>query len=207
MGRALAVVAATVTSVLGLAGLAGCTTTVPGASPSTTSGPHPLNVLLPDSSTKAKVMLNSIVLPPGSHRVPVLTQKGLRQPEQRPACHPLIDRSRFWTVRGTVGQVQSFLSSHPAKGTTTSAGGSFTGPTDSGAFVVDVPVGQPSGDPPTIVVTFIGIGNGDVGIRADAEIVPSGARCVSSGGGPATSASGATSSGGAASSSSGAAAP
>ena len=111
-------------------GLEGCTT--PGSESTRTTADRTIapsatpdygNATGSGHSHEATVMLDSIVLPPGSRQVPRLTQAGLRREAQRPACTPLVDESRYWTVRSTVGQVESFLNTHPEQGRTTSTVG------------------------------------------------------------------------------------
>jgi hypothetical protein len=187
MSRTLAVLAAV--AVISL-GLAGCTTPGPSSTRITAAPKTDAST----SSTHATTMLNSIILPSGTQRVVRLTQPGFGQPEQRPACQPLIDQPRYWTVRSTVGQVGSFLNTHPEMGMRISASGVFNGTKDSGDFVAEAPINQSVrslSSQSTLVVTFISVGNGDVGIRADAEVVPKGARCQTSGGGAASSSGGA----------------
>jgi hypothetical protein len=209
MGRPLAALVAVATIVVGLAG---CTThvsatttttavpktatsTAPDPANTTVSGFHvPRRFVLTGGNAEAAAMLRSIVLPPGSQQVAPLTQAGLRKEAQRPACNPLIDKSRYWTVRGTLGQVDSFLSTHPEAGRTTSTSGSFNSPQYSGDFVAEVPTDQSVRNQSELVATFINIENGEVGIRADAEVVPPGADCASSGGGDASSSGGAAAS-------------
>lgn len=208
MGRPLAALVAVATIVVGLAGCTThesattTTTAVPKAAPSTT--PDPANTTVSGfqvprrfvlaGNAEAAAMLHSIVLPPGSQQVAPLTQAGLRKEAQRPACNPLIDKSRYWTVRSTLGQVDSFLNTHPEEGRTTSTSGSFNGPQYGGAFVVEVPTDQSVRNQSELVATFVSIENGEVGIRADAEVVPPGADCASSGGGDASSSGGAAAS-------------
>jgi len=132
----------------------------------------------PPSSDMATAMLASIVLPPGATEVPYLANSWLSQAAQSAACSPLIDKSRFWTVESTLNQVDAFLKLHPEKGRGTQTSATFSGPSSIAHYVAE---GQIDGaDGSTLVISFVNIGNNKVGIRADAQVVPVGARCVSS---------------------------
>ena len=53
-------------------------------------------------------------------------------------------------------------------------------PQDDGDWVAEDPTDQSVRNQSELVVTFTSIGNGDVGIRSDVEVVPAGAECGSS---------------------------
>ena len=135
-----------------------------------------LNTLSPEATT----MLSAIVLPPDTHQVVRLNQSALRQPAQSVGCVPLVDESRFWVARGSVSEVVSYLRAHPETGRRTAESGSLNG--GQLEWVAEVPTGGPAKNQSTLVVTISSVSTAEVGIRADAQVVPLGAECVSAGG-------------------------
>lgn len=142
------------------------------------------------ATNEADCFLAGIVVPAGAHRVSAKTLPGLTTAPVEPACTPLIDQSRIWTLTGTAPDVQGFLRAHPAAGMTVSGytlpGSSLPVPPDAAAWVSEVPTGAVHDDN-QLVVSVLDIGKGMVGIRADAQIIPAGAACSSAGGGAAAS--------------------
>jgi hypothetical protein len=90
----------------------------------------------------------------------------------------LIDDTRFWVTHDPAYVVNAFLTHHPGRGLEVSATGDYSGPSQDGSDVVDTPRGSVNGTT-ELEFTFTEPRLNIVLLRADALIVPSGARCES----------------------------
>jgi hypothetical protein len=126
----------------------------------------------------ASHLLNEAVVPPTAHRVPEVSARLLGNPATTIACSPLIDGVRFWVVHRSLVEVNEFLMGHPPSGFAVTATGSSSGPTnaDDGQDVVDsVPGTDDMSNQLEFTLTEPQVDRTE--IRADAMIVPKGARC------------------------------
>lgn len=132
------------------------------------------------ATNEADCFLAGIVVPAGAHRVTTKSLPGLTTAPQQPACTPLIDQSRFWTLTGTTADVQAFLRAHPAAGMTIS-GYSAAVQAGSVSSVSEYPTGSALRDD-GLALSVLDAGQGMVDIRADGQVIPAGAVCSSGGG-------------------------
>ena len=125
-------------------------------------------------------VLAAAMTPGSATEVRSLPGEAFSRPFQGVACEPLVNKTRRWVVEGDPATVVSFLVSHaPAwipnvgTGESRSAGATYYGVLDEVQAV--------GWDPSTQLVFSVGaLGDGETGIRADAEVVPPGAVCVRS---------------------------
>lgn len=160
---------------------AGCTSAVSRLTPSTatnTLGVRAAPIPGATPSDQAEQLLDAVLVPPASTEVSGLPGKIFSRPTQEPACQPLIDNTRFWEVPGHPQQVANYLYSHTSSWVPNHGGGSQS---DGERLVNDVPQGpgwSQSKDQLDFVIAALS--NGESGIRADGEVVPTYARCISS---------------------------
>jgi hypothetical protein len=130
-------------------------------------------------------LLDAAVLPRGAVQVPALPGQVFAQPSEEPACDPLTDAVRYWTVPGGPAQAAAFLQTHAPAGLTNDGTGSLLS-TSSGETVsydvTDAPPGRGFGSPAGLDFTVAALPDGMTGIRADAELVPANANCAFSAG-------------------------
>ncbi len=131
-----------------------------------------------DTSATATSILAGVIIPSGSITVSQLSSSGLQEPAQRPACTPLIDVSKFWSVPGSYPALQKFLQSHPPAGMVNTGQGTWGGANGDGADVIDAPSGERT-NTSTLVLSMVQLTPRRVGLRADAEIVSPHADCAS----------------------------
>jgi hypothetical protein len=135
----------------------------------------------------AAQLLQEVPLPPGSRAVSHLTSALLAHPASSIGCTPLVDEARLIVVHDRLQSVSTFLTRHhPTRWTVQGSGGSVDRTTgDASRNVIYVPVATAAAPQPELVVTYAAEGKKRVGIRVDAEVVPTGAQCSSNGAAPA----------------------
>ncbi len=133
-----------------------------------------------NSSATASSMVARVIVPSDSSSVSQLYAAGLEEPAQQPACTPLIDVSKFWSVPGSFEALESFLQSHPPMGMVNIGHGTWGGATGDGVDVIDAPPNERT-NTSTLVLSMVQLAPHQVGLRADVEIVPPHADCASGG--------------------------
>lgn len=137
---------------------------------------------------QANQMLEAVTVPDGSTVVKSLPGHVFAQAWQHPACTPLVDRTRTWTVPASPSTVVAYLQAHPPSwipyGPTgeESSGGRISAYILNG--IPDRPDWTSSGNPDQLQITVAALGSNTSGIRADAQAIPHGASCKTSGGPP-----------------------
>jgi hypothetical protein len=134
-------------------------------------------------------MLDAATVPAGAARVPRLPGAAFAQPSVEPACTPLTDDVRYWVVAGSPANVAAFLAAHTARWLPNDGTGSLTSSAGSPVSysVSDAPLDGSAASSAELNFTVAALPGGMTGIRADAEVPPADAVCVSAGGGPARS--------------------
>lgn len=123
-------------------------------------------------------MAKSAILPPGSRAVARLPGKDLSEPAQVSACDPLVDATTLWIIRGSAGNLTTFLVDHAPPGMRNDENGSSTsGGVTTSYSVADMPLGKHPSQR-ELVFTFGPVGRA-TGLRVDALTIPSGALCMS----------------------------
>lgn len=135
------------------------------------------------ASTEADCFLAAVALPAGARSLKASAAPGLTTTPVEPACRPLVDESRLWTVAGPAPDVQAFLRSHPAAGMTVSGytdGHSTDANGDAVSWVSEYPTGATHQDN-QLVISVLAAGHGKVDVRADALVIPAGSACAGGG--------------------------
>jgi hypothetical protein len=129
---------------------------------------------------QAAQVLDAAVVPVGAQQVSSLTGSVFSQPASAPACNPLFDHAGYWVVPGRPQAIASFLESH-APAWIPNLGYGSGGVKGSIDFytVLDSVVGPGWNSADELTFVVAAHGTGSTGIRADAEVVPSGAECIS----------------------------
>jgi hypothetical protein len=155
--------------------LAGCTATAP--SPKTTTSAAPVS---PADIAAAKLAQNPTI-PPGARPVNSLPGKEFANPSQVPACKGIGLKTLYWVAPGSITSVQDYLKTHPAPGFDAGNAGTEThGGTLVSASVSENFTGK-VGKQAQVVYSIAPTVGGRIGIRLDAEVVPTDAPCTSAG--------------------------
>ena len=149
--------------------------------PASTTTPPATSV----ADAHAYQLLDAAIVPSGARQTAPLPGSVFAQPWENPACSPLVDKSRFWVVAGDPQSITAYIRAHPPSWIPYT----IVGQTSSGGQTTSYDLGgRPSGSGwgsnDQLDLTVASTGNDSTGIRADGEVVPSGASCESSGGGP-----------------------
>ncbi|HEX3541901.1 MAG TPA: hypothetical protein VHT75_15820 [Acidimicrobiales bacterium] len=163
--------------------LASLPSSAPTTNPPTTSVPSQSTTTFPPAETAtAARMLAGAVVPPDAVQVSAAPSSALNGPSNYPACSPMIDESKVYVVDGTLQSVSAFLQSHPSAGMAESGVGTFTGPDGVISMsVTQYPIDANGGGPNSLVFTEAPLPAGQIGLRVDALVIPSGSICQSSG--------------------------
>jgi len=95
---------------------------------------------------------------------------------------PLVDESAYWTTPDSPQDVVSFLEANAPAWIPNEGSGVLGGPAGIISYgVIDHAVG-PGWDRDQLVFTVAVTGDGSTGIRADAEVIPPNAMCVTAAG-------------------------
>jgi len=121
-------------------------------------------------------MLTAVRLPPGAKTVdyPIPPSALQGSGQLGPACTQLTDVVHFWTLPGTAATTAQEIADHVPTWLPSSGQGEAVGP---GQVVYGINEGSP-GMKRQLSITVARIATGLVGVRADAIVVPSNARCV-----------------------------
>lgn len=133
------------------------------------------------ANAEANGILNRVELPSGSREVGHLGGAQFAKEIFVPACNPKTDGTRFWTVPGSVEGVVAYVKAHPSIGTAGSEGSATTGAYSTSADVVMEYSYAPQWQQETLDITIGQLATGQVGVRADAIVVPRSSTCVRGG--------------------------
>jgi hypothetical protein len=100
------------------------------------------------------------------------------QPAVVPACHPLVDATRYWKVPGSLAEVTRQFKAHPESGLPQVGGGTIF---RDGAVTMMFITETGNNAKQMVDLSLADVGRGTVGVRADGLVVPSGSSCTSSG--------------------------
>jgi hypothetical protein len=124
-------------------------------------------------------MLDAVIVPAGAVRVARLAESAFAQPSVEPACTPLTDDARYWTVPGSPADVAAFLAAHAPAWLPNDGTGSLTSGGQPVSYSVDdAPRNSSLASPAELNFTVAALTGGMTGIRADAEVAPADAVCA-----------------------------
>ena len=131
---------------------------------------------------QADQLLDAVVAPPGSARVHTLEGTSFAEPFYSLDCRPgLVDRTRYFIVASNAYEVALYLDSHMPSWIVSSGGigrASQRGVVETYG-VQATPVGRGWDSHDELVFDVAPLGNGQTGVRADAQVLPPGTGCTS----------------------------
>jgi hypothetical protein len=133
---------------------------------------------LSPSIRTARQMLVTIVLPPEARAVPRFASAPFRLPGSSLGCYPLTDVVAFWTFRGSATSTVRSLEEAGPKWLPLSSQGELVSPGQPVAYTV---THQSRNEDRFLSIVVAETGADMVGVRADAIVVPHGARCFRAG--------------------------
>jgi hypothetical protein len=146
--------------------------------------PFPRESSDPVATRTALEMLDSLTVP--AEATPARLTGGVFDlPWSYPYCDPLVDKTRYWTVKAPIQQVVAFFQAHPIPGVSEAIPGTLT---DNGIITaygfLESPRNPSNHLQQGLTITVAPYASGTTGIRADALVVPTRSQCKSSGGSP-----------------------
>jgi hypothetical protein len=130
------------------------------------------------SQREASLIVDRVVVPAHAVRVRALSGSVFAHPAVVPACHPLVDATRYWKVPGSLAHVTDEFKAHPESALPQVGGGTIF---HNGAITMMFITETGNNAKQMLDVSLASVGRGIVGVRADGLVIPPGSACSSSG--------------------------
>ncbi len=123
-------------------------------------------------------MVDRVVAPTHAVRVGALNGSVFARPAVVPACHPLVDATRYWKVPGSLAHVTDEFKAHPESALPQVGGGTIF---RNGAITMMFITETGNNTKQMLDLSLAVVGRGKVGVRADGLVIPPGSVCSSAG--------------------------